>query len=110
MAGERSGRGTKTPQGIRGRLSAYVTGQGLGGGLIGVSLDQALADPVWLKQRVTDVEQGKPMRAKDWGKESLRQHNLQVRWLVSDDTKAARALEAKCLRLLADTGLWNHRA
>lgn len=59
MAGERSGRGTTKPQGINGRLSAYLTGQGLGGGLLGRSFDRALRDPVWLRERVADLEGGK---------------------------------------------------
>ena len=110
MAGERSGRGTKKPQGINGRLSAYLTGQGLGGGLLGLSFDRALRDPVWLRERVGDVEAGKRMRASDWGKAALAPLKLHVRWCECKDAASARELESKCLALLKDAGLWNHQA
>jgi hypothetical protein len=109
MAGERSGRGTKTPQGLKGRLSAYLTGQGLGGGLLGRSFDRALRDPVWLRQRIAELETDKQTKAKDWGIAALVPHNLHVRWRVCDDAAHARALERKCLHLLKDAGLWNHQ-
>lgn len=105
MAGERSGRGTKRPQGINGRLSAYLSGQSLGGGLLGQSFDRALRDPTWLRERIADLETGKPARAKDWGKAALVPHNLHVRWKVCKDTASARDLERQCLNLLKDAGL-----
>jgi len=109
MAGERSGRGTKTPQGINGRLSAYLTGQGLGGGLLGRSFDRALSDPAWLRARIADLEAGNRPRAKDWGKAALLPHKLYVRWKVCDDRGSASALEQQCLSLLKEAGLWNHQ-
>ena len=92
MAGERSGRGTKTPQGINGRLSAYLTGQGLGGGLLGRSFELALSNPAWLRARIADLEAGKRPRAKDWGKAALVPHNLYVRWARSLDRHRHRTL------------------
>jgi hypothetical protein len=109
MAGERSGKGTKTPQGLRGRLSAYLTGQGLGGGLLGRSFDRALRDPAWLRQRIADLEAGNQARAKDWGIAALVPHHLYVRWMECIDKKHALELERNCLNLLKDAGLWNHQ-
>ena len=71
MAGERSGRGTKTPKGLNGRLSAYLTGPGLGGGLLGRSFDRALRDGAWLRERIADLETGKCARANNWVKAAL---------------------------------------
>jgi hypothetical protein len=110
MAGERSGKGTKTPQGLRGRLSAYLTGQGLGGGLLGRSFDRALRDPVWLRQRIADLETGQQSKAKDWGIAALVPHHLHVRWMACTNKKHALELEQECLNLLKDVGLWNHQA
>lgn len=95
---------------LRGRLSAYLSGQSLGCGLLGRGFDRALQDPLWLRQRVADLEAGTQMRAKDWGKAALTPHKLHVRWAVCDDTASARKLEAKCLYLLKDVGLWNYQA
>jgi hypothetical protein len=107
MAGERSGKGTRKPQGLNGRLSAYLSGQSLGGGLLGRAYDLALNDPVWLAQRINDLEAGENKRAKDWGKAALQPHDLHVRWVTCEDRADAAALEKTCLTLLRDVGLWN---
>ena len=85
-----------------------MTGQGLGGGLLGLSFDRALSNPVWLRERVANVEAGRGLRAKDWGKAALAPLKLHVRWRECNDASSARELEAKCLSLLKDAGLWNH--
>ena len=61
MAGERRG------QGIRGRLNVYGSGKALVSGLGEAVMDRALADVHWLTERLADVEQGRPLRAKAWG-------------------------------------------
>jgi hypothetical protein len=58
MAGERRG------QGIRGRLNVYGSGKALASGLGEAVMDRALADVHWLRERLDDVEQGRPLRAK----------------------------------------------
>jgi hypothetical protein len=110
MAGERSGKGKTKPQGLKGRLSAYLSGQGLGGGLLGITFDRALANPAFLRERMAEVDAGKPLRAKDWATAALVPHDLHVRWIVRADPAAARKLEEECLMILKDAGLWNFRA
>src|SRR4051812_10773956 len=67
-AGERSSRGTKQPQGIRGRLSVYTSGRAMTSGLGEAVADRAFADAAWLRQRLEAVEAGNPERARQWGK------------------------------------------
>jgi hypothetical protein len=107
MGGER--RDSRRPRGIRRRLSAYASGKGLVSGLGEAALDRALGDPEWLKERLTEVEQGHPRRAKEWGRQAMMRADLHVRWLVCDDKAAAIRVETDCQRLLAGTGLWNRR-
>lgn len=109
MAGERSGRGSSAPQGIRGRLSAYLRGSGVVSGLGEAAMDRALADPAWLKERSAEAVVGSPRRAKEWGTQALVRADVHVRWLTAADRGAARALELECQRLLAGTALWNRR-
>jgi hypothetical protein len=101
MAGERRGRG------IRDRLSVYSRGKGLVSGLGEAAMDRALADPAWLRERLHEVEQGHPRRAKAWGQAALTRANLHIRWTVTGDRTSARALERAVLRTLADVELWN---
>ncbi len=105
MAGERAGGGR--PQGLRGRLSVYLTGKGVVSGLGEAAMDRALADPEWLRERLTEVERGEPKRAKEWGRMALSRAGLQVRWTTTADKASADALEQRILRALRDTGLWN---
>jgi len=60
MAGERRG------QGIRGRLNVYGRGKALVSGLGEAVMDRALANVHWLRERLADVEHGRPARAKAW--------------------------------------------
>jgi hypothetical protein len=105
MAGERAGSGR--PQGLRGRLRVYGTGKALTSGLGEAVADRAFADADWLRGRLHEVEQGRPMRAKRWGKATFDRADLYVCWTVTGDKAAALALEKQCGRVLADAGLWN---
>jgi hypothetical protein len=101
MAGERRGRG------IRGRLDVYSSGKGLVSGLGEAAMDRALADPAWLRERLHEVEQGHPMRAKAWGQAALTRADLHICWTVTGDRISALALERVVLDTLADVELWN---
>lgn len=103
MAGERRGRG------IRGRLTIYSRGKGLVSGLGEAAMDRALADQSWLRDRLRDVEAGRPERASAWGKAALVRANLHLRWAVTDDRASALALETRVLSELAAENLWNRR-
>lgn len=105
MAGERAG--GKRPEGLRGRLSVYLTGKGLASGLGEAILDRALADPAWLRERLAEVEAGEPMRAKAWGQAALARADLHIRWAVTEDKASALDLERRCLDALAGDALWN---
>ncbi|TCN39811.1 hypothetical protein EV644_103103 [Kribbella orskensis] len=101
MAGERAGKG------IRGRLHVYSRGKGLVSGLGEAAMDRALADPAWLRARLAEVEAGEPMRAKQWGQAAIERADLQLRWAVTADRHAARALERAVLSSLVSHELWN---
>jgi hypothetical protein len=60
MAGERGGRG------VRGRLETYLRGKGAVSGLGQACLDRAFADPDWVAQRLVELKEGAPLRAKGW--------------------------------------------
>lgn len=73
MAGERAGRtGTGTPKGLRGRLGVYASGKGLASGLGEAVMDRALADPGWLRERLTEVESGEPLPGQGVGPGGVR--------------------------------------
>jgi hypothetical protein len=71
------------------------------------AMDRALADPGWLRERLREVEQGRPMRAKSWGQAALARADLHIRWAVTGDRMSAFALERTVLRALGDVELWN---
>jgi hypothetical protein len=104
MAGERNGGGR--PQGIRGRLSVYASGKGLASGLGEAVFDRALADPEWLRARLSDLEKSGPRRAKHWGIEAFVRADLRIRWTTTANRASAATLENQ---LVADAGstLWN---
>lgn len=105
MAGERAD--GRRPEGLRGRLAIYRTGKGLVSGLGEAVFDRALADPVWVRERLDEIERDEPRRAKDWGREGFRRADLHIRWATTADKAAAVALERECLSLLVDIDLWN---
>ena len=77
MAGERGGSRGK-PQGLRGRLAVYTTGKALASGLGEAVLDRALADPEWLRQRLTALEANGARRAKQWSVAAFARADLEV--------------------------------
>lgn len=101
MAGERRG------QGIRGRLNVYGSGKALVSGLDEAVMDRALADVRWLKERLADVEEGRPLRAKAGGQAALARANLHVCWSVTEDRRSALELERAVLLALDRGELWN---
>ena len=101
MAGERRG------QGIRGRLSVYRRGKALVSGLGEAVMDRALADSDWLRERLAEVEQGRPMRATAWGQAAIARANLHVCWAITVDGRGASELERAVLFSLESGELWN---
>lgn len=109
-AGPRSGSdGTKTPQGIRGRLRVYTSGKALTSGLGEALADRAFADADFIRQRLSEVEAGRPMRARDWGKATIERANPHVRWATTPDKASAEQLENACGEILGHSSLWNRR-
>ena len=104
-AGERAGSGT--PKGIQGRLGVYASGKGMVSGLGEAASDRALADPDWLRERLAEVEAGKPMRAVEWGRAAMARPGFYIRWTVTGDKKSALALEGQVERLFPEGQLWN---
>jgi hypothetical protein len=103
MAGDRRGRG------LRGRLAVYASGKGLASGLGEATFDRALADPDWLRLRLSEAEAGTPARAKAWGRLALEWAAIEVSWSETADAVAARQLERAVLSALAELQLWNRR-
>jgi len=104
MAGERSGTG------IRGRLARYASGKAIASGLGEAAFDRDLADPGWLRARLTEAEAGQPKRATQWGKLSFERADLLICWSVCVDEFAADLLERAIIDALqADDVLWNRR-
>lgn len=99
-AGERAGGGS--PQGLHGRLRAYLTGQAAVSGFAEAALDRALADPDWVRER---LEAG-PERARRWAASAVRRLDLDVSWAVCADRDEARWLESRVVALLRPHGLW----
>ncbi|MFI9585564.1 hypothetical protein ACIHCQ_27805 [Streptomyces sp. NPDC052236] len=99
-AGERKG------EGLHGRLRRYTSGKALASGLGEAVFDRALADPEWLRERLVEVECGRPMRATEWGKADLAWADVHVCWVVTESGKAAEALEKKVLAL-ESVDWWN---
>jgi hypothetical protein len=101
MAGERRGRG------VRGRLEIYGRGRGAVSGLGEACLDRALADADWLVDRLAELRDGSPHRAKEWARLAVQRANLHIRWAGTADGAAARALERAVLDRLDGAAIWN---
>ena len=99
-AGERAGSGW--PQGLYGRLRAYLTGQGAVSGFAEAALDRALGDPDWLRER---LDAG-PQSARRWAASAVRRLELDVSWTTCADRDDARWLEGRVVELLRPHGLW----
>ncbi len=89
MAGPRAGGGIP---GLCGRLCRYASGKGIVSGLGEAAADRALADGEWLRERLAEVESGKPMTAQDWGRAAMKRPGLYVRWTVTADKASALVL------------------
>jgi hypothetical protein len=101
MAGERRG------QGLRGRLAAYVRGKGLVSGLGEAIFDRALADPAWVRERLSEAERGQALRAKQWGAAAVERAGFFVRWTTARNKDEAREIERRITETLRGEGLWN---
>ena len=78
-------------------------------GLGEAALDRALADPIFVKQRLHLLESGTAERAKDWARAALGWANVHVSW-VERSTKAESAdFEDELLELLEAHDLWNRK-
>lgn len=105
MAGERAGSGR--PQGLRGRLGVYCSGQGAISGFGEAALDQALADPEWVEARLASLRSRGPSRAKEWARDAVARLAPEVSWAVCADREDARYLESEVVLLLRPLGVWN---
>lgn len=101
MAGERRGRG------VRGRLETYQRGKGAVSGLGEACLDRALADPDWVGERLAELKDGTPLRAKGWARLAVQRADLHLRWAETEDGDAARSLERTVLAQLEGAVIWN---
>jgi hypothetical protein len=101
-AGERAGGGA--PQGLHGRLRAYLTGSGAVTGFVETALDRALADRDWVRARLDEPTRTRPTRA--WAAAAVRRLELEVSWATCADADEARWLETRVVELLRPHGLW----
>lgn len=101
--------GPRNGKGLRGRLRVYASGKAFTSGLGEAVADRALADPVWLRERLAEVEAGESQRATSWGRLAFERAGLHVRWATTPDGPGATALELACIGALADVVLWNRR-
>jgi DNA-binding IclR family transcriptional regulator len=107
MAGERAGRGSSKPAGMRGRLARYTSGKAAASGFGEAALDRALADVDFVRQQLTALEQSEPRRTTEWAKDAIEWHRVELRWTVCTDADAARDLEEHIVLLLRPHGIWN---
>lgn len=101
MAGERNGRG------LRGRLGVYASGKAAVSGCGEAALNRALADLDWLRDRLAEVEAGRPRTAKQWARAAIDHWDLYVCWATAADRTEAIGLERLVLAELDLTTLWN---
>lgn len=102
-AGERAA----SQPGLHGRLGIYARGRGAVSGLGEAALDHALADPIFIRQRLHLLEQGYEERAKAWARAALAWANVHIAWTTTPDKAGAIALEARALQALEAHELWN---
>lgn len=110
MAGLRDRGGLTAVKGLRGRLSHYARGKALATGLGEAVFARALADAEWLRDRLAEVEAGRPGTLRDWGRASFARADLAICWATTSDRESAVVLERQVLDRLRDSGLlWNQR-
>ncbi|WP_406222875.1 hypothetical protein [Streptomyces decoyicus] len=100
------GAGARKGGGLRGRLRRYTSGKALASGLGEGLFDRALADRDWLRERLAEVESGRPMRASEWGKAALTWADLHVCWALTESREEALTLESRVLAV-QDVDWWN---
>jgi hypothetical protein len=103
-AGERSGNG------LRGRLTIYVSGRAPHSGLGNLALERALQDAEWLRRRLAELESGTRRNLQDWSALAVRDAGLKVCWSSTASKQEAAELERAVLDALRGEVLWNrHR-
>lgn len=84
-----------------------ATAEGMVSGLGEAAADRALADSALVRQRLTETENGAPARAKDCARLAVEWADLWVRWATVGTREEALLLEARTIRAMRGTGLWN---
>jgi hypothetical protein len=87
----------------------YASGKGAVSGLGEAAFNRALADPVWVTQRLTELEAGEARRATSWARAAIDRADLRVRWACVADRAAAVVLERRVIATLHGMPLWNVR-
>lgn len=108
VAKERDSNGTKAPLGIYGRLQKYVSGAAANSGFGRHVLDQALADPGFLQERVEHLRSQGPETVVEWTTLAFDRLDPHVCWAVTESGAEARVLEGEVIHRLQST-LWNRR-
>lgn len=103
-AGDRAGGGR--PQGLHGRLAAYLSGHEGVSGFAEAALDRALADPAWVRERSADPRTAR--RTRRWAAAAVLRLAPDVSWAPCGEAADARLLETEVVALLRPFGLWNH--
>lgn len=103
MAGERSGNG------LMGRLARYHSGKAAASGFGEAALDRALADAVFVRCRLAELESGRTLRAVGWAKAAIAACEPELSWTVTPDRETALVLETAVVDGLRSAGvtLWN---
>ena len=76
-------------------------------GLGEAAADRALADPMFVRERLAQIESGGPARAQVWARLATDRADLWVRWATVTTRDEALLLETRTIRALRGTGLWN---
>lgn len=103
LAGFRNGRG------VSGRLTIYVSGRAPHSGLGNLALERALQDPLWLRERLAEVEAGTTLTVQQWSRLAVERADLEVCWSTTSTPEEAVVLERAVLDALHDQSLWNRR-
>lgn len=100
MAGERAAAGR--PQGLRGRLAAYLSGHDAVGGFGEAALDRALADQAWVAGQAARG----PRRARRWAADAIVRLGVEVSWAERPERADAQHLLEQVRAALRPHGLW----
>ncbi|KDN80557.1 hypothetical protein KCH_77040 [Kitasatospora cheerisanensis KCTC 2395] len=72
-------------------------------------MDQALADPKWLRERLAEAESGRASRIREWGRAALERARIDLCWAVTATGTEATDLEERVQRALVGKLLWNRQ-